>query len=97
MSMESFRRAGFHQARLLPGVRCTSAWRPSRSCSCRNNVIPPVLERLEKVLLCDFGLDPTDRRLEDSDVLFFEVLFVDDGLDVVKGMAEIGSSRRDCW
>ena len=38
---------------------------------CRDNFTPPVLERLEKVLLCDFGLDPTDRRVEDSDGLFF--------------------------
>ena len=37
-----------------------------------------------------------DSRVEDADVLFLQVLRVDDRLDVVKGMADIGVSRRGC-
>ena len=62
---------------------------------CRNHFTPPVLERLEKLWLHDFGLDPLDSSV--FDVVCLHVLLVDDGLDVVKGMAEIGLSRRDCW
>ena len=40
---------------------------------------PTIWERLEKLLLNDVGLDPIESRLEDGDVLFFQVLLVGDG------------------
>ena len=59
-------------------------------------ITPPVLKSLEELWLHDFGLGPTESLVEDGDVSFLQVLLVDDRLDVVKGMAEIGVLKRGC-